>query len=33
MPFVDFDIEKAKRVLESAGYFRDREGRLCYPEK
>jgi peptide/nickel transport system substrate-binding protein len=33
IPFVDFDIEKAKRILEKAGYFRNKEGRLCFPKK
>jgi peptide/nickel transport system substrate-binding protein len=33
IPFVEFDIEKSKKILEKAGYFRNREGKLCFPKK
>lgn len=32
VPVVEYDLEKARNILESAGYSWDSNGKLCYPE-
>jgi peptide/nickel transport system substrate-binding protein len=32
MPEVQFDLNKARKILEEAGYGWDKEGRLLYPD-
>jgi peptide/nickel transport system substrate-binding protein len=31
IPVIEFDLDKAKSILKSAGYTWDARGRLCYP--
>jgi len=31
IPIIDFDLNKAREILKTAGYTWDKEGRLCYP--
>ena len=33
IPYVEFNMNESKRMLEKAGYFRNPEGKLCYPGK
>ena len=33
IPYVEFNMEESKRILEKAGYLRNLQGRLCYPGK
>lgn len=33
IPLVDFNIDKAMKILEDAGYVGDEKGRLCYSMK
>ena len=31
IPMIEFDLNKAREILKSAGYTWDEKGRLCYP--
>jgi peptide/nickel transport system substrate-binding protein len=33
IPFVEFDLQQSKSILEKAGYTLNKDGRLCFPKK